>query len=903
MSDTRRRRKQSGGSDDLSDSYELNATRETQSSEQTDGHRDSEYDTAGSEGDSDRDSQDGGERESGDGQEEDKPQRKLDDDEDRRNPQYIPKRGTFYEHDDRTTEEMSESTAEPPVEREVKEKKVWKDKEDKWNHDRYNDDEQAPKSHEELIAVYGYDIRNEEGPPRARRRRRYGRGPNKYTRNWEDEDAYGKTAPSITTGKNSGKRTNKNGEDFPALGGVNKDASTESVDEPVISSAWYSNKNKAPIKQQNFPPLQSQQDNNQKSKSGSSNTHTNENRAPNEPTNPAWRKEPKVPTRNLSPNRNVVNVVGSANVETEKLMNVKPVARDTKDVMKKRQVQESVSLAASKSRGRGFRANPNNNLVGGNRTIDLKPKGRGFSVAGVESKRNNAASLHENEQHQHLVNDTKHMSLNDGSFHPRQTKNFYVQSPGQQRPSTVPPRMQQQQQQQQHSQQHHQQQPLQTPEPQPQQVHAQQPDVAGNRPKRYSSLRQRPAIPEGPGQQQPPTYSTQHPQHGFYPPQGFPQTHFEQQTPVGNSPAPMAGQPVMPLTPGGQPSGYAPPPFLVPPPQFIPPQAAPPNIINYVSTPAGPAFPPNFQGYQGYNPTVQPQGPPPPPELFQPQGCTYYSPAQQQQQQGAPMRRPKAAIPILPPPDTSAQYQHHNHQPTMGRTKTSHHRLSAGSGNMSPMAQPLQPTTCQLAQPMIPQPSPPITLQPSQPIIAEIPQPVMPEILQSSEQSEPITSQTFTQQEVRDRQPQESDHKNSREILENLGPHGEATEDQLNVEKMQPVVEPVVAIESEISQAMNEPIAEIKATVEASNREQEIKNIAAEPPNETSSNEINVKNPEIETTQEKTLSEPPHMVENTEKIVVSPINIKNEMVVEQMEVKKTEIDVLPDQPVIEEAAA
>lgn len=36
--------------------------------------------------------------------------------------------------------------------------------------------------------------------------------------------------------------------------------------------------------------------------------------------------------------------------------------------------------------------------------------------------------------------------------------------------------------------------------------------------------------------------------------------------------------------------------------------------------------------------------------MFQPQGCTYYSPAQQQQQ-AAPMRRPKAAIPILPPPD------------------------------------------------------------------------------------------------------------------------------------------------------------------------------------------------------------------------------------------------------------
>lgn len=53
-------------------------------------------------------------------------------------------------------------------------KKVWQDKKEKWSHDRYNDSEQAPKSRAELIAIYGYDIRNEDGPPRARRRRRYG---------------------------------------------------------------------------------------------------------------------------------------------------------------------------------------------------------------------------------------------------------------------------------------------------------------------------------------------------------------------------------------------------------------------------------------------------------------------------------------------------------------------------------------------------------------------------------------------------------------------------------------------------------------------------------------------------------------------------------------------------------
>lgn len=58
-------------------------------------------------------------------------------------------------------------------------KKVWQDKKERWSHDRYNDAEQSPKTRAELIAIYGYDIRNEDGPPRARRRRRYGYGTKK----------------------------------------------------------------------------------------------------------------------------------------------------------------------------------------------------------------------------------------------------------------------------------------------------------------------------------------------------------------------------------------------------------------------------------------------------------------------------------------------------------------------------------------------------------------------------------------------------------------------------------------------------------------------------------------------------------------------------------------------------
>ncbi|KAJ8949523.1 hypothetical protein NQ314_008220 [Rhamnusium bicolor] len=155
------------------------------------------------------------EREEGDGQES-LPSKKVDDDEDKKNPQYIPKRGTFYEHDDRTADDV-EVTEAPEAEKDKEaKKKVWQDKKEKWSHDRFNDTEQAPKSRTELISIYGYDIRNEDGPPRARRRRRYGRGPNKYTRNWEDEDAYNK--PPLTRVKKPVVKPKKNIEEFPPLG-------------------------------------------------------------------------------------------------------------------------------------------------------------------------------------------------------------------------------------------------------------------------------------------------------------------------------------------------------------------------------------------------------------------------------------------------------------------------------------------------------------------------------------------------------------------------------------------------------------------------------------------------------------------------------------------------------------
>ena len=158
-------------------------------------------------------------REQGDGEEDPEGEEEVvDDDEDKRNPQYIPKRGMFYEHDDRIdpADEEDEEGGEDKekLEAEAK-KKIWKaDTASKWGHDKFMELEQLPKGEEELVAAYGYDIRDEDNAPRARRRRRYGRGPNKYTRNWEDEEAYVKpTAPRGRGGATRGGR-----EEFPALG-------------------------------------------------------------------------------------------------------------------------------------------------------------------------------------------------------------------------------------------------------------------------------------------------------------------------------------------------------------------------------------------------------------------------------------------------------------------------------------------------------------------------------------------------------------------------------------------------------------------------------------------------------------------------------------------------------------
>lgn len=67
-------------------------------------------------------------------------------------------------------------------------------------------------------------------------------------------------------------------------------------------------------------------------------------------------------------------------------------------------------MAASRTRGRGFKSNANNNMVT-NRMVENKSKGRGTGPITVEGRRNNTAQ--QNDEHQ-LVHDVKQLNVNDG---------------------------------------------------------------------------------------------------------------------------------------------------------------------------------------------------------------------------------------------------------------------------------------------------------------------------------------------------------------------------------------------------------------------------------------------------------------------------------------------------------
>lgn len=131
----------------------------------------------------------------------DSEKKELDLDEDVKNPQYIPKKGVFYEHDDRSHDanvkkQPSTSAKKDDEAVEVKESVINKKantqeklsenrrggrrprtENDRWNHDLFRDEKQKPKSKSELINAYGYDIRHERAS-RTQAENRTSRGIN-----------------------------------------------------------------------------------------------------------------------------------------------------------------------------------------------------------------------------------------------------------------------------------------------------------------------------------------------------------------------------------------------------------------------------------------------------------------------------------------------------------------------------------------------------------------------------------------------------------------------------------------------------------------------------------------------------------------------------------------------------
>ncbi|KAJ9573526.1 hypothetical protein L9F63_009090, partial [Diploptera punctata] len=637
----------------------------------TEGTRESEYETVGdSETDDstavDEDDDDSViieyEREEGDGQESVPPkEKKLDDDEDRRNPQYIPKRGTFYEHDDRTaTEDASggETNDKEAVDRATKEsqgggdakaKKVWREHENRWSHDRYNPDEQAPKSREELIAIYGYDIRNEEGPPRARRRRRYGRGPNKYTRNWEDEDAYGK--PQATTqstrgnrrggrrgGANQTRGIDVNQEEFPPL--INNKQNNENSDTSAeqnlpIQGSTYSNRtiggrkykeernNIKKTQQDAFPPLD---------------LDSHPKNIVNELVNR---------TQNLTINNNVNS--REENSGTSNVASNRRVHRDIRDVPFTDGGPRNVRWRG-RGRGRG-------SCVGGMDGNLTKSRGNIRSSSGTRLSQDSVQHLHQDEGNVH----TQHHQSQQQQLQSQQSQSGVTGSDRRQQ-VVVPPRMQHQQQQ-------------------------QQDNSGSNRPKRYSSLRQR-SLPESGttytqappnayfqaagdleagdnGNNRPKRYSTIRPCSGaVYPqpdpaPTYFPPAGYVTPQPVyGDTPQhpQSAGTPPLQLiTPHAHAAGPAyaatfpspptgfvgPAPRMLPPvagapPPFIPAPAPGAPILNYVATPSA------YTAFQSYTAVFSSQR----------SGITYYNTEEQNiVPRPITQKRQRSAIPIVPPPE------------------------------------------------------------------------------------------------------------------------------------------------------------------------------------------------------------------------------------------------------------
>lgn len=129
--------------------------------------------------------------------------------------------------------------------------------------------------------------------------------------------------------------------------------------------------------------------------------YRNENKVPNESNNPVWKKEGKHGSHNQNTNGN-----SGSSGDAEKSVETKTLSRESN----KRNVQESMNFGTGRTRGRGFKANANNNILS-NRTVETKPKGRGAGPINSENRRSNTIQHDDDNQ---ITHDMKNIHINDG---------------------------------------------------------------------------------------------------------------------------------------------------------------------------------------------------------------------------------------------------------------------------------------------------------------------------------------------------------------------------------------------------------------------------------------------------------------------------------------------------------
>ncbi|GBM11763.1 Protein CASC3 [Araneus ventricosus] len=556
-------------------------------------------------------------------------EKELDYDEDRRNPQYIPKKGMFYEHDDRNNEDIKEKEPEPARDRK---KKLWLD-EGKWGHDRFREEEQHPKSRTELIETYGYDIRNEDGPPRARRRRRYGRGPTKYDRNWEDVTAYGREKfRGSPRGNSRGRRASGRFRGGPGFRGRGRrDSSPNSPRENEVENL--SVNEEVPTKQEtedaevnNAPVI-------------------NNNEFPALPS----KEVTETPTDTV-PQQTYFNK-NSSNISEPK--SVRTLTFENSNYSNRNSVERDIPPRRGKTppfSGNHERGNRKPNPRGGRgsgRGEHSNRRGRGgmrhISPRFMENKINNLnvdmeqLSLENNDACNDVNPEAAQPSESNGvlpsAVNSNELSNMTLKGAG---------------------------------------------DSSG-RPKRYSSLRQR-SLPETSTYQTPPPSVP--PPHPSYYEAGYQTTLYAPtETCV---PTPSTQSQTVTTTPILNPSAYqtfTPPPYtdnyglrmpVTPPPRLFPqvsvpapqPLLPPPpcitpaaNIMSFAPAPPPASY--HQFAYQQYAPAPPPPPPTAPPSdmyTAPPAGITYYYPQTQPPSvRPTVQKRPKAAIPILPPPEREAK--------------------------------------------------------------------------------------------------------------------------------------------------------------------------------------------------------------------------------------------------------